>query len=513
MANESSYDQIPYPSFTFSQAHPDRLSTMAEFHGINSAPAESCRVLELGCGDGTNLLWCASTLPNSKFVGIDLSAVHIEKAVSGASELNLSNTSFHHGDLLDFDTKELGQFDYIVAHGLFSWVPDIVRKKILQIYADCLSPHGVGYISFNAYPGCHIRQMVGDMMKFHIRGIENPVEKLSQSRAIINFITNTAETGSVYQYILKEELDTITSRSDSGVIHDDLSEFNDPFYFHEFVEQISDYGFQYLCEAKSSSEHTANLSAEAKVILDQLGGDRLRREQYIDFITGRRFRWTLICREDISLNQEQNPELINKFFIASQLSPVSKNPDIRSAGVEKFIAKDGSSVEARHPFTKAALVQLNINGNRETNFQDLVERCIELCGIEDKSGIDTDISKTAIYLLEMFKAGFVYLRRRKTELAYKAGEFPEASQFARWQIERGSEAIRTLSGVNIKVDDPYIVGLLRLLDGKKDRSQLALEMSKLFIENGAKPERLGENLTNSIERILSRLAETGLLVK
>ncbi len=119
MQSDLAYEAIPYPSFTFPQTHPDRLASMAEFLGMTPASPEKSRVLELGCGDGSNLLSFAYTMPSSEFVGIDLAKIHIDKANSGASDLGFSNISFHCQDLMEFERERFGKFDFIIAHGLF----------------------------------------------------------------------------------------------------------------------------------------------------------------------------------------------------------------------------------------------------------------------------------------------------------------------------------------------------------------------------------------------------------
>jgi tRNA G46 methylase TrmB len=67
----TAYDEVLYPSYTHNQTHPDRLATIATLFGLTPAPVERCRVLELGCGNGSNLVPMAYGLPGSEFVGID----------------------------------------------------------------------------------------------------------------------------------------------------------------------------------------------------------------------------------------------------------------------------------------------------------------------------------------------------------------------------------------------------------------------------------------------------------
>src|SRR6185369_7508208 len=133
MNDQFSYDEFPYLSKFFLQTHPDRLATCATLYGMSAAPPENCSVLELGCGNGSNLIAQAFGLPNSRFAGIDLSATHIEQANGAVRDLGLTNIKFLQMDVMDMSVAEFGSFDYITAHGLFAWVPEAVRSKVLSL--------------------------------------------------------------------------------------------------------------------------------------------------------------------------------------------------------------------------------------------------------------------------------------------------------------------------------------------------------------------------------------------
>ena len=163
MHGPSLYDEVPYPGRAFAQTHPDRLATMATLYGLQPAPPSACRVLELGCGDGGNLLPMALALPESTFVGIDVAAGAIERARSLADDLDLENISF---ELLGIEHYEAppGSFDYVIAHGVYSWVPEQVRDDLLAVCGRLLSEHGVAYVSYNSMPGHRTRQTLRDML-------------------------------------------------------------------------------------------------------------------------------------------------------------------------------------------------------------------------------------------------------------------------------------------------------------------------------------------------------------
>src|SRR6516165_7913322 len=153
---ETSYDEIPYSNNAFYHTHPDCLATVATLFGMKPAPVQACRVLELGCGRGGNLIPMATSLPTSRFVGIDLSARQIAGGQEAVESLGLTNVELKQLSILDVDS-DFGRFDYIICHGVYSWVPAAVQEKILEICAQNLAPSGIAYISYNCYPGWHLR--------------------------------------------------------------------------------------------------------------------------------------------------------------------------------------------------------------------------------------------------------------------------------------------------------------------------------------------------------------------
>ena len=183
---QTEYDAVVYPSGLYPQTHPNRLATNATLLGLDPAPVEKCRVLEIGCGDGTNLLTMAFSLPESRFLGIDLAADPIRRGNQLIEKLGLNNVTLRQMDVLAAP-DDLGVFDYIIAHGVYSWVPAEVREKIMAICGRHLSEQGLAYISYNAYPGNHLRDLVRRMMRFHADRFDTPADKVRQARALVKF--------------------------------------------------------------------------------------------------------------------------------------------------------------------------------------------------------------------------------------------------------------------------------------------------------------------------------------
>src|ERR1700742_1272227 len=200
-AQPNPYDEIAYPSYPFPQTHPDRLATLATLFGLQPAPIDKCRVLEIGCGDGANLIPMALMLPESEFVGVDLAAHPVAKGQKMAGALGLRNVTLQQLDIADLSAS-FGQFDYVIAHGVYSWVPAEVRDQLLAICKANLSPQGVAYVSYNAYPGSHLREMIRGMMQFHTRETCGADDRVNQSRALIRFLAQSQSESDLYETIL-----------------------------------------------------------------------------------------------------------------------------------------------------------------------------------------------------------------------------------------------------------------------------------------------------------------------
>ena len=127
----SSYDEVPYQSDPLIETHPDSLATAATLLGMTPAPVDQCRVLELGCAVGGNLIPMAAAQPESQFLGIDISSRQVAAGQALINATGLGKIKLECADILDLD-ESIGQFDYIICHGVYNWVPRPAQRKILQ---------------------------------------------------------------------------------------------------------------------------------------------------------------------------------------------------------------------------------------------------------------------------------------------------------------------------------------------------------------------------------------------
>ncbi len=474
------------------------MATMASLFGLDPAPPRNCRVLEIACADGGNLIPMACELPGSTFLGFDLVPAMVEKARFQIDALGLTNIRIEQLDLMDA-TRELGEFDYVIAHGLYSWAPEPVRDRLMHIAHELLAPHGVAYISFNALPGCRIRQMFREMLLIHLRNVTEPEERIRQAREFLKALTLSQERTGDMGSLLRIEAEFLLEQGPVILFHDELGEVYHPVYIHEFIAHAARFGLQYLSEAHFPDMQPPRFPPEVLQSAGQwAAGDRVTQEMYFDFLRGRTFRRVLLCRDNLSVAPGLIAARIRNFSAASPAQPVSKRPDISPQAVEEFRGPLNSSAKTAHPLAKAALLTLTERWPESLSFENLLAACSALTGAPpDPDGLTQILYGT-------FAAGLVELHACPPRCVSKPGPFPETTALARWQAQRG-ERITTLRHTTIEAKGEVEQRLLMALDGTRDLSALVEELSPLLPETR-------DDVASHIRTNLERLARFGLLV-
>jgi methyltransferase-like protein/2-polyprenyl-3-methyl-5-hydroxy-6-metoxy-1,4-benzoquinol methylase len=514
------YDRVLYPGHALAQAHPDRLATIATLLGMRPADITRCRVLEVGCGDGLNLTSVALSLPQAECIGIDLGAEGIQKGQDRVRYLGLKNIELRRLDLLDV-SERLGSFDFIIAHGIYSWVPEIVRDKLLAICKQNLAENGVAYVSYNTYPGGYFRDLARGMMRFHVSEFDDPRQRVTQARSLLKFIIESGTEPDLYRMVLQKELERINEFSDSSLFHDDLSEHNAPVYFYQFVEHAGRHKLKYLSEAHFFEIQTGIFPDPVIETLNRMSDSNVSREQYLDFLKCRRFRQTLLCHDDQQLDDHPRPEKVASFYIASPI----RGQGAVSETTTVFSGPKNSSIQTDNPLIKAALSVLGVAWPTAVHFRDLLATA-RGCSMQPPDGEiedpDDDARTLGELLLRAYAGGIVEFNVVPPRLVARPSERPVASPLARLQSKENSEVVN-LRHFNIRVDDPLSRQLLQLLDGTRDRAALLDALLEL-VESGTaaietsvdetvrESAKIRAFLAADINRKLGELAEMALLL-
>ena len=313
------YSELGYKSMPFPYTTPATLEAYAALVGVSAPNPKTARVLELGATYGGNIISQALFNPDATFVGIELSQEQVEKGNEVIANAGLTNVSLIQSDIASIGS-EIGTFDYIIAHGVYSWVDDGVKDALLRLIDEHLAEDGIAYISYNTYPGWHTMDEVRQLMMFSNRDKTqfNHKEKVLHGKTIGSIVgsqilkyDNLKERNSKFLGALR----SVMQKDEYYVGHDHLEPNNDPVYFYQFNDHLGAHNLAYLCDADLTLSMVRSFDADIADTLDKLAlNDHVAQEQYLDFMLDTTFRKSIICKakhaESVTYDMG-NPELVN----------------------------------------------------------------------------------------------------------------------------------------------------------------------------------------------------------
>jgi methyltransferase-like protein/ubiquinone/menaquinone biosynthesis C-methylase UbiE len=516
-ASLESYDQVPYHSGPFRQTHPCHLAVLPVLFGLKPPPVRTARVLELGCASGGNLIPMAQDLSEGEFLGIDLSARQIAEGRGIVAELQLDNIELRHASILDVDAS-FGRFDYVLCHGVYSWVPRPVQDKILEIGAANLRPGGLCYVSYNTFPGWHLRGVVREMMRYHVAQFDDPQTRIDQARCLLDFLAQSQTPRSAaYRQLLADEAHILGRHSDSYLFHEHLEEVNEPLYFHEFAERAANAGLAYLGDADFSTMLADNFDAQTAAILRD--APFLRQEQYMDFLRSRMFRGSVLCHAGTAFNCN----VPSTRLAGCHLALVVRLPlDGAPTADEVKVTLGHDTITASQPVTKAALAVLNQVWPTSLHFNQLFDQALERQAGGSPPAGDGDAALQrqilATDLMTLFSRGLLLALIDPPSLTTRPGPQPQTTPLVRLQARRGS-IVTNRRHQSLQLSD-LSRALVRRLDGTRNRSALAdwlagaVARGEFRVQREQQPlsEVDGRTLQTILEAALQSLAESALLV-
>jgi methyltransferase-like protein/SAM-dependent methyltransferase len=519
-----SYDAMPYVREAFAQTHPARIGAIATLFGMDPAPIEACRVLEIGCASGDNLMPMAVAHPGSQFVGIDLSKRQVEIGLEDASKLAIDNLELIHADLMSLG-EEIGEFDYILCHGVYSWVPPVVQQRILDLCRMRLAPQGVAFVSYNTLPGWYMRGLVRGAMRFHGERFDDPRQRTAEARRFIEFLEKAIpEKDSAYGKNLRDQIDFLGDQADSYVFHDFLEDVNEPIEFREFVRRARKAGLGYISEAILARGWVGHLPEPVREALEGVTRDPIELQQYSDYLFNRGFRQSLLCRGDVELSPEPLASRLARLWIDSGLEPDAAEREWSGDGVVEFRAAGSERfLSTGDPFSKAALVSLRSVWPGSMRFPELFFSSCERLGVspgDDRDRVVEVAEHLGGVLLRGHLSELVGLRNGPIHVGDALEERPRGCAFARLQA-RTRDRVTNRRHAPVELSEASRWIFLRL-DGTRDRASLLAEMAAA-VDSGefALPKAeaethatasVSERLARTLDADLLRLSRTALLV-
>jgi SAM-dependent methyltransferase len=479
------YDRVRYPNRPFDRATPARLAAIARVHGVPAASPTNCRVLEVGCGEGADLFPLAQAYPGSRFLGVDLAATTVAFGERLRAELGLTNLTLRVADLRAVPDAA-GPFDYILARGVFSWVPEEVRLELLALCRRLLAPAGVAFISYNALPGWHLVRMFREMMLAHIGDDPDPTSRTARAKGLLRFLASgcliRAPLGDFFRAMAAD----IVGGREGALEHDELGEINDPYYLSAFADLAARAGLAYLGDVDYFSLGARGFPPDVQRTLEDLDRDDvIGGQQYRDFLHVRRYRQTLLVRAETPVVRPADPAAVEGLFVHGDVRAEAADPDFSDGVPAWFISNSGSRLPYSSALGKAGLVEVGRRGGAPVGFADLAAAAAAgRLGRADGAVSRGELRALAETLLDGFAGGLLVLEADPPMFAAAAGERPVASPLARAQLRMGEPEVTTLKHAMVKLDDPFLRALVEKLDGTRDRAALAAELGADGIEAG-----------------------------
>ena len=496
----ASYDDLPYDSLPLPETQPDFLAAIAALHGYAAVDPRHARVLELGCASGGNLIPLAFHNPESEFTGIELSRVQAEAGAAFIAQLGLLNVRILHADLSALPAN-LGQFDYIIAHGVYSWVPPVVQRALLQVCRDHLSPHGLAYISFNVTAGWQHILPLREALLAHTDAALPAPQRVAQAREVLTQLANEWDDP-----VLLREIAHLQSAAPSYLFHEYLAEYNSPMTFADFAAQLEDTALSYVAEAGPRRalvelENTDWLAPQA------IRARWLDAEVGLDEMLSTRFRRALVSRNDATPAQPPDAARLSQLAFYADLHS-DDEIDLNTDVAQDFINAGGNRFSVKHPLLKAALMALSGAYPAALGYDALLDAahaCMDHFAAQGER--DADSFRTALFNLLMLHG--VMATHAPVETAPDPADPPHAHRLARLQAASPGWVVSGEWQVGLELDAPGRA-LLAMLDGRKSLPQLALAMQAMLEEQEIKLDV--ENIAALVDQQLALFARQGLLL-
>lgn len=516
------YDEVPYGGSAVPSSHPDVLFLVGRRHGLSPASPSGARVLELGCAEGANLLPMAYRREGARFVGLDASAGQLEIAREAKDRLGLDNLELIHARIEDVDPADLGCFDYVICHGVLSWVAPPVRERLWSLISNVLAPEGVALVSFNCTPGWSIRREIRHAMLARTANAPKSPERLDRAAELLALLAGSPASAMPYGALLAQEAGRVLERSGAYLEHEYLAAHNQTFRYGEVAGAATEHGLAPL-EELGRAVPDRRSEDELRERLLRFVGDPVEAEELAETMLFRAFRMMTFTHESSLASGDRAPlgSFVEALGWAGRVSPMARRPSLDPEVNEEFETEEGLSIASEDPLLKAALIELARVWPRSLTWPELSERACALLSVrrvpESHFGANR-LTTLGHDLLELARLGHVRVTSEPVQ-AVQTSEAPRVDALTRWEASRRFNVTGPYH--QVVVLDPLTRALIRVLDGSRHKAELLAIAKELVtsatvvlrddaadpLDETARDEALPELVRHSI----ALLADAGLL--
>ncbi|MES2658897.1 MAG: methyltransferase domain-containing protein [Verrucomicrobiota bacterium] len=484
------YQSLVYPAMSHPSTDPAVTAVAAKLAGLDITTPSRARVLEIGCASGHNLLPLAARWPDSRFTGIDFSKAAIEEARETSRLAGLKNIEFIETDLRTFNPEIGTSYDFIIAHGVYSWVPDDVRQALLDFCKARLSETGVAVISYNTLPGLSLQHTLVELTRQLSRRHESGFTG-QEPDEIFGILAMAAGNHTPYARHLTHVLHDLFGKGGDALAFDDFGPINEPCTFLDFIDYTSRSGLRYLGESQLAEDCPGSLAPEALEILKPLANDRYALQQTIDVLTNRTFRSSLLCREDAPVHNRINPATVLNFAV---LCPHTFE---RTAGGVRLVSRAGGELTRfDQPLTMAFFSALSEFKPETVPFHEIIVHMAEF--LDKPFDVTRDLPSLAHLVMSSARQGLISLRYEPVRFDRKPPAFPDLGPLRLLAARKGQPIV-----------DPYHKPCL-LDDERKQQIAVAMDGTRLADDLATLAKSIAPDF--DFQAWLRHLAQRGMFV-
>lgn len=481
---------LPRAGRVVAEAHVERLAVLAALSGVKPPPVDACRVLELGMGSAGQLLPLAIALPSSHFVAVESSERELLATRRELSALAIGNVELWAGEIGELPAS-LGSFDYVIVHGTRCWTSPSAREATLRALARHLSATGVGYVSFNSYPGCLAAQAAQHLLDSYVSGQPASSPNRLDARHIAELLGSSLNPAQAQTLALKLEFERLARCSPAELADAASLSSSTPLDFQTFAGKLSEHGLVYFAEAVPGDDDTTMLSAAARAALGEFVTAPALWQQSLDLYSGRVVRHALVRSLHVTPSRAPLLEAMRSFVVGCAARLELRDGELR------LESPSGAVAQISEPAVSRAFVQLSRSWPEFSTFSSLVEQVSR-----DEPALRSERERgLAEQLHRLFKAGVVELRPCAPRCTARPGERPLAHALARRMADVGDEVVNQHQRW-VRLPDADTLRLLTLCDGNRTRHELLAHWT------GAHAEPAPD-----LDAALARLARLALLLE
>lgn len=474
MATLITYDELPYDSLPLPETQPDVLAAVAKLHGFDAPDPARARILELGCAQGGNLIPLAWRWPESRCVGVELSRVQAQAGAEFVAQLGLKNARILHGDLAALPA-DLGEFDYIVAHGVYSWIPPKIQQALLDVCRRHLTPNGLAYVSFNVAAGWQKLLPLREALIARTDPNAGAPERLRQARGVLDALAAEWDAPA-----LQKEIAYLKTALPSYLFHEYLADCNAPMTFADFAARLDAHGLRYVGEA-GPRRAVVELEDAWGLVPESMAGRWLDAEAALDDALDTRFRRALIARIEAPCAQPPLPDALEGLMFHADLAS-DEEIDLDSDAAQRFVNPARSGYEVAEPAMKAAVMALSSVYPAALDYAELLNAARQTLAVYSaQPAVDEAAFRDALFRLVVMHGVMPTLWRGPAPR--ESGERPRANALARAQA--GTPGWVVSGARHVAMDlDAHGRALLVLLDGTRTLGELVDLMRTRLAEAG-----------------------------